>query len=1201
MTASLEFIIGRAGTGKTERCLNDAVERIKDRPLGGALILLMPEHMTYKLERELAERLAAQGAGFMRAYVFGFRRFARKILLETGAGHETRISEVGRRLLLRKILTEQGDTLKVFARVAKKRGFTGELSELIKEIKSYKLSSDLLRQAGEGLSREHAHLAGKLEEISLLADAFEEHMKGRATDAEDMMELLAQKIPDAPLLRDAEIWLDGFTFFNPQEREVVRALLETAKAVHITLPLMGVKGAHEIARSESENMLETGLFNRAYKTYKALAELYREMGGGAPAVIHLEKNMRAGTAALGAVETSLFSSRRIAPTASDESVRLIEAANRRLESEAVAGDILRLAREGWRYRDIGVLVRDEDAYGGMLELVFNDYGIPYFYDRKRPGSHHPIAELLRSALEIIRRGWRYDDVFLALRTGFFPCSEDDIDKLENYVLEFGIRGRSQWEREEPWAWRRRRSLEEADELSERELERLLQLDGIRKCVAAPLLKLADSIHEAGSVREKTTALYEFLLELGVPERLLEWEELAKDESLLAGALEHKQIWSSIIELFDQLAEISGEEKMSLEDYEGVLGAGLDALELSLIPPGLDYVTIASFDQNSLENSRALYILGANAGIMPRRAGDKGLLTDADREHLSSVMKKLKGADAEMLPGGRDRSFSERFLLYKGFSEASEYLCISYALADSQGAGLAPASLIYRLADEDELRGKAPAEGGLAKGILSHIDFHSIPLATAARKNPLELLAPRPALSALSLALRDYKDSLKSKDEENIAQEPLAPLWQSVYNWALSKEEYQAALRLAVAGLFASANKNRLGEELAGRLYLNGSFLRGSVTRFERFQKCPFAHFALYGLKLEERREYKFSVMDLGTLLHAVLSRYGSIVKEKFQNNWAEVPEETRSELCAKLIEELSPRVQSEVLLSKDNYRHLKRRLTATAERAISQLSAWAAISRFRPEFLEKSFGGGDVRLKPLELSQGRFLSFTGQIDRLDVDLSGKYYLIIDYKTGQAAINLFEVYYGLRLQLLAYLLVASELLKGEERLPAGMLYAFLKNPLVAAETSALNETELADKVEKELRMPGWVLAEPEVIEAIEAGAGGHYIRSKLTKAGKPSPKDSVKTSEEFEMLLSYVEHILKETGERILAGEIAASPYRLRKKHEMACNYCAFKTVCGFDTDIEGFAPRDLEEYDEKGLEEKMRAAIEEAKSHEQSL
>ena len=84
MTAKLDFIIGRAGTGKTHACLQAMQQEMTARPLGPALILLLPEHMTYKTERELATMMEKTGQGFFRAYVFGFRRFARQILLETG-------------------------------------------------------------------------------------------------------------------------------------------------------------------------------------------------------------------------------------------------------------------------------------------------------------------------------------------------------------------------------------------------------------------------------------------------------------------------------------------------------------------------------------------------------------------------------------------------------------------------------------------------------------------------------------------------------------------------------------------------------------------------------------------------------------------------------------------------------------------------------------------------------------------------------------------------------------------------------------------------------------------------------------------------------------------------------------------------------------------------------------------------------------
>ena len=112
-------------------------------------------------------------------------------------------------------------------------------------------------------------------------------------------------------------------------------------------------------------------------------------------------------------------------------------------------------------------------------------------------------------------------------------------------------------------------------------------------------------------------------------------------------------------LFDQLVEVSGAEKMTLSDYEAVLSDGLDALQISLIPPGLDYVTLASFDQNSLDN------LGADAATMPRRVREQGIFSDADRLHIAETLAACQKEGEEehtISRGGHEKSFGEKFLL-----------------------------------------------------------------------------------------------------------------------------------------------------------------------------------------------------------------------------------------------------------------------------------------------------------------------------------------------------------------------------------------------------------------------------------------------------------------------------------------------------------------------------------------------------------
>ena len=264
MTAELDFTIGRAGTGKTHACLTAMRQRMSEAPMGPALVLLLPEHMTFKVERELAASIP-KGQGFLRSYVFGFRRFARHVLLETGHMKVPRISEVGRRLLLRKILVhhQKEKDLQVFARAVRQRGFTESLSDVIQEFKSYRLTTDVLREAADELKKGNERLAGKLQEMALLTDEFASEMQGKANDAEDMMNQLAEAIPEAPLLKGAEVWLDGFIFFNPQEMAVLRSLIMTAAKVHVVLPMAGLaEGDGRVRLDLPENLQETARLSR---------------------------------------------------------------------------------------------------------------------------------------------------------------------------------------------------------------------------------------------------------------------------------------------------------------------------------------------------------------------------------------------------------------------------------------------------------------------------------------------------------------------------------------------------------------------------------------------------------------------------------------------------------------------------------------------------------------------------------------------------------------------------------------------------------------------------------------------------------------------------------------------------------------------------------------------------------------------------
>ena len=564
MAGCLRFVAGRAGAGKTALCEREIAEELKKAPIGPACVLLLPEHMTYRVERELAAKLA--GDGFLRAYVFGFRRFARQVLLGTGGLLRPRITEVGRRLMLRRILTQHGEKLAFFRRAAKQRGFGATLSETLKELKSYELTPEKLGKVADDFAETEDALSDKLRDLALLEAEFGKAMEGRYDDAEDMMNLLIEKLPSSKFIQGAKFWVDGFIFFNPQERQVLAGLLAAGCDVTVTLPL-------DPALNKSfENTSSTGLFNRSWRTRKDLIEqVARPLGAAVKDVTVTEPQDAAEgrfqAPALAAIERGLFRHPIEPQEGAGAGVQIVEAANRRIEVEAAAADILRLARtEHLRYRDIGILVREEDAYLGLLKLVLEDRHIPFFIDGRRETVHHPLAELVRSAFEAVR-GWRYEPVIRTLRTGFFPLTREQIDKLENYVLEFGVRGAKRWTMEEPWPWHRRRSLDDAEEeLTENDAEALVEIDYLRRQAAGPLSDFAAKLAKGKTVRDYTAAIYGLLEALEVPAKLTAWTEASEHDERLASASEHRQVWDDLLELFDQLVEAGGDEAMTRRDF-----------------------------------------------------------------------------------------------------------------------------------------------------------------------------------------------------------------------------------------------------------------------------------------------------------------------------------------------------------------------------------------------------------------------------------------------------------------------------------------------------------------------------------------------------------------------------------------------------------------------------------------------------------
>jgi ATP-dependent helicase/nuclease subunit B len=1285
---SVQFILGRAGSGKTHCCLEAIRAELRLSQRGPALMLLVPEQATYQTERALATTPGL--GGYCRAFVLSFRRLAYQVLLEVGGSALPPLEAAGKQMVLRSILRRRSGDLRLFEKSARQRGFIERLAATLAEMRSYghwgdRLNAELLalEQKGEGDSL----LAAKIHDLAVVVEEYERCLAERYVDPDSYLDLLAARLDKENGFHGARVWIDGFASFTGQEERVLGALMRIAAEVKIALcldPQMGGEkreaggkkleaggwrreagGERQEARSEKqesrrieseienrkskiENPNDLSMFALPRETYERLNDLARSSGQLVfPPRVLPEPDQPTRflkTPVLAALEKRLFVPGR-APTlpgrgrAEDDSnpkskiqnpkseiktcssevenrkskienrksvVALTAATDQRCEVRDVACEILRLCRdEGYHFREIAVIVRDLTPYRALIETIFHDYEIPHFLDVRRDVAHHPLVELVRSALAVAR-GWRSQDVIRYAKTdlvtlgetGCQPILRAAVDQLENYVLEHGIEGDA-WYRAEPWRFQRRYSLGEDSENGGDAAggAPTTQINAWREMLVGPIRRFEQKTTQPGaSVLDISRALYGLLDEIGVADRLEQWAGEAERAGRLTEADEHRQVWDAVAELLDQAVAALGNEAIALDEYREIIEAGLENIRLRLVPPALDQVLVGSIERSRHPEIRAAFVLGLNERMFPQPHMPDVIFGDHERERLLSDGLSLG-------PVSEKRLVHEQFLAYIAFTRPSERLYVSYAEADPMGKVLHPSPYVGELkkaAIGDQPSAIGTQESGIGDRALAEGDA-GVRMRRIERDEPLERIAHwRAALAGLAAGLRS---GLATSLQPSAFS--LRPTWMALYGAMRRDGRLCEPLARRVGGL-AYENRARLSLPVARRLY--GDRLaatagaqhaapdsarenESSVSRLETFAACPFRHFVRHGLGLEERLRFRLEHFDLGLLYHAVLKDVFEQLSEGKPLDWGTVEPRRAIAAVAKAIERIAPQLRNEILLSSGRNRYLLDSTRAALATFLQVLIEGSRRDNFRQAAAEVAFGRGEKnRYGALEivLAEGERLLLRGRIDRIDVAADNPQTIrIIDYKSRSRKFRLNDLAHGLALQLPAYLLAVERGAAGCGKRPivAGALYVpILRGIQTVAPGKVATDAEEGGTGILPVRNHGqdahatlldlkawkargifefrWASLFDHV--AVAGKGQSPVVALFVTKEGKPHASEAYDALPDGAVadLLRWTEKKLAETGRAILAGEIAVSPYRLA--NEIACQWCDFQPVCRFD-------------------------------------
>lgn len=1105
---SVRFLLGASGSGKSRQIYNEIIQASIKEPERN-FYLIVPEQYTMEAQRELVTMHPA--GGMMNIDAIGMNRLAYRVFDELGISTGQVLEDFGKSMLIKKILCEQQDTLHVYGSYYDKLGFVDEMKSMMSEIFQYNIKQDTIDEIMEQIP-ENSVVAGKMQDIRHIYEEFEAFAGERYIVAEQLVELLTRHVGQSKLVCGSSLYFDGFTGFTPVQLELVEKLMTCADDLTFSFTL-------DDRDQKYEHIKDYELFYLTKTTIKKLTEAAAAAGMEieSPVVLPGTINYRLGeNRELFFLERNLFRSPYQKWKQPLERIHLTATGDAQDEIVFVASTIRRLVREkGYRYKDIAIVAGDLEQASHIYERVMDEYEIPVFIDANACLKANPCAETIRSVLAVLADDFSYDSVFRFLKAGMTDLSFEDIELLENYALKRGVRGYSRWNRAVS------ENYEKTSPVNVEEIRQafMKMFGDIRKVFA----------DKKAVTKDYVEALYDFLLQIHMYEKLEARKNELYEENRINEGDAYGQIFEKTVRLFDKIAELLGDTKMSVKEFYEIVDTGLSDIEVGVVPPTVDRVLIGDITRSRLNHIKVLFFTSVNDGIVPKAPKKGRILSDRDRDILSDC-------GLELAPSDKQNSYIEQFYIYTILTKPSDHLYISYHKLSASLESMRPSYLLGRISN-----------------IFPSLQAEEYDAASCMPDT----------------VNRSLRRILRAEDSEDAESRILTRI--------LTEKGFAGELTAIYKGRTYRNVAEQLPPETIALLY--GRYLHASVSKLELYARCGFAYFLKYGLRLKEREMYQVDVRNVGVILHSVMEGLFKQVRDTRNNDWENFPEDERMLMVTELVNRAAEESAGDFFEDNARNAYMLQMIERMAQTSAGMLQKHIRLGSMKPGMLEKTFDSAkdEVGSYLFELPNQIQMSINGKIDRVDVEEEdGTVYIkVIDYKSSTRKLSLEEVLNGEQLQLVTYSAIAYEIEKmiypDKNIQIAGLLYYSFDDPVIEIESSEIDtgteqpefsdqEKLDAERMEK-MKLQGFVNESPAVIQKMDHTCN-QSLPVKLDKNGDIKKSENVVSADQIRTIMELTRENIEELGSQIAEGKIAIEPYK--NKSNTGCDYCEFKNICHFD-------------------------------------
>ncbi|MBO4495631.1 MAG: PD-(D/E)XK nuclease family protein [Clostridiales bacterium] len=951
--------------------------------------IIVPETMKAEVERRYIEILKEKKGGdasdsaFMMIDIVSFSRFAYRLLSEVGGGQKKLLKPVTKTILIHRILQQEKEDFYVLSRFSDRVGFVAEVEEVLGDFYRYGVSGQMLLDLD--LSGESDLTKQKIHDFGLLMTRLDAKVEqlGFAPERDSMkrllhiLELFAKGDPKTKtwpmnrlsFLKDASVWIMGFgenRNLTPEELNIV-TLLETVVS-KLTFTAVAESG---LGDADTKEICHFG--NQVVKSFRSRLAF--------SSVTEVGPSLR--DAALAIVSGDY--AERFCATREDLSVpaeiRVFSQISDELEY--VAARIKEMVRfEGYRYRDITVVLCDQKEYRSALHAAFLKYGLDVFVDSKNPLIGTIWMQYMYAIMEMGCYNWELGSVMSFLKSGFVSLDPVTVQRFENFCLAHGLKNK-----------KRILSCEQyADTPMEKEMIRkvlpVLQetAEALKPLVSAKTCaERAITLHDMTSGKRKMVEYY-----------VDEWTKAGNQESALALAASY----NAADDVLRALSEEIGEFPISLSNFCDAVITSISTQSLLKIPSFVDQVTITEPKNAYRRTCRAMFVVGPNRKNFPFTAPSEGYLKNREREMLSDKLSM------DFPNHAKDQTYSDFFVAYALLDCPKEK--IVFTMQNSEE----PSSVVLFMKE-------------------------SYPKVKFFETDVMSLADPRVLKKE---KMRSYiQDVLTNRIEVSEEErEKVLFIWKTRFEGVDLSHEEETNPALTIS-------KDRMDARYPSDLWMSVSSVESYVkcpysyfcdavlrlSEREVMQVLPtnmgtIAH-SIFEMALTEFRDEYLSTDD-ETGRTVIFARYCERDKEEWVRSL--LPKAQATEHFA-YCDDPAMKMEADC------------KLIAAATATMNYIFDTMDPTLYLPQQFEWGFGRKDSPSCDIELGDGRTVHFIGVIDRVDVNPKTNEFRILDYKTGSKEVDYDALYAGESVQLPAYLHVFLK--THPEMIPTGAGYIRVQNP------------------------------------------------------------------------------------------------------------------------------------------------------------